>query len=160
MGDRRADSPCAGCRSEANYYRHRRQRDERRRRRDGAGAGAKLLTKDNQQIAAGGRALESLARIDVSELDKRLAGCRIDVACDVTNPLTGPQGATAVFGPQKGATAEMIPCLDNALAHFADIIHRDLELDVLHLEGGGAAGEWARACTPFAAQSCGRALRL
>lgn len=70
--------------------------------------GAKLLTKDNQQIAAGGRALESLARIDVSELDKRLAGCRIDVACDVTNPLTGPQGATAVFGPQKGATAEMI----------------------------------------------------
>ncbi|MCF0025516.1 glycerate kinase, partial [Klebsiella michiganensis] len=117
--------------------------------------GAKLLTKDNQQIAAGGRALESLARIDVSELDKRLAGCRIDVACDVTNPLTGPQGATAVFGPQKGATAEMIPCLDNALAHFADIIHRDLELDVLHLEGGGAAGGMGAGLYAF----CGAKLR-
>lgn len=117
--------------------------------------GAKLLTKDNQQIAAGGRALESLARIDVSELDKRLAGCCIDVACDVTNPLTGPQGATAVFGPQKGATAEMIPCLDSALAHFADIIHRDLELDVLHLEGGGAAGGMGAGLYAF----CGAKLR-
>ena len=117
--------------------------------------GAKLLTKDNQQIAAGGRALESLARIDVSELDQRLAGCRIDVACDVTNPLTGPQGATAVFGPQKGATAEMIPCLDSALAHFADIIHRDLELDVLHLEGGGAAGGMGAGLYAF----CGAKLR-
>lgn len=124
--------------------------------------GAKLLTRDNQQIGAGGQALESLVRIDVSELDKRLAGCRIDVACDVTNPLTGPQGATAVFGPQKGATAEMIASLDKALAHFAEIIHRDLELDVLHLEGGGAAARraaWARACMPFAGLSCGRALR-
>ena len=117
--------------------------------------GAKLLTKDNQQIAAGGRALENLARIDVSELDKRLAGCRIDVACDVTNPLTGPEGATAVFGPQKGATAEMIPCLDSALAHFAEIIHRDLELDVLHLEGGGAAGGMGAGLYAF----CGAKLR-
>ncbi len=107
--------------------------------------GAKLLTKDNQQIAAGGRALENLARIDVSELDKRLAGCRIDVACDVTNPLTGPEGATA----------EMIPCLDSALAHFAEIIHRDLELDVLHLEGGGAAGGMGAGLYAF----CGAKLR-
>ncbi|VUS97772.1 Glycerate 2-kinase [Klebsiella pasteurii] len=117
--------------------------------------GAKLLTKDNQQIAAGGRALENLARIDVSELDKRLAGCRIDVACDVTNPLTGPEGATAVFGPQKGATAEMISCLDSALAHFAEIIHRDLEMDVLHLEGGGAAGGMGAGLYAF----CGAKLR-
>ncbi len=67
--------------------------------------GAKLLTAEGQQIASGGGALETLARIDLSELDSRLADCRIDVACDVTNPLTGPQGASAVFGPQKGATA-------------------------------------------------------
>ena len=79
--------------------------------------GGKLLTADNQQIASGGGALEQLARIDLSELDSRLADCRIDVACDVTNPLTGPEGATAVFGPQKGATAEMIVRLDRALAH-------------------------------------------
>ena len=117
--------------------------------------GAKLLTRDNQQIGAGGQALESLARIDVSELDKRLAGCRIDVACDVTNPLTGPQGATAVFGPQKGATAEMIASLDKALAHFAEIIHRDLELNVLHLEGGGAAGGMGAGLYAF----CGAKLR-
>ncbi|QGN39441.1 glycerate kinase [Klebsiella oxytoca] len=117
--------------------------------------GAKLLTKDNQQIASGGQALENLARIDVSELDKRLAGCHIDVACDVTNPLTGPQGATAVFGPQKGATAEMISRLDKALAHFADIIHRDLELDVLNLEGGGAAGGMGAGLYAF----CGAKLR-
>ncbi len=117
--------------------------------------GAKLLTKDNQQIASGGQALENLARIDVSELDKRLAGCRIDVACDVTNPLTGPQGATAVFGPQKGATAEMISRLDKALAHFADIIRRDLELDVSNLEGGGAAGGMGAGLYAF----CGAKLR-
>lgn len=117
--------------------------------------GAKLLTKDNQQIAPGGGALDSLARIDVSELDKRLVGCRIDVACDVTNPLTGPQGATAVFGPQKGATAEMIARLDQALAHFAEIIHRDLDLNVLTLEGGGAAGGMGAGLYAF----CGAKLR-
>ncbi|XXD08367.1 glycerate kinase [Klebsiella sp. R445] len=117
--------------------------------------GAKLLTQDNQQIAAGGGALEQLARIDLSGLDSRLADCRIDVACDVTNPLTGPEGATAVFGPQKGATAEMIVRLDRALAHFAQIIQRDLTVDVLQLEGGGAAGGMGAALYAF----CGARLR-
>ncbi|MEE7531211.1 glycerate kinase [Klebsiella huaxiensis] len=117
--------------------------------------GAKLLTHNNQQIALGGGVLDSLARIDISELDERLAECRIDVACDVTNPLTGPQGATAVFGPQKGATAEMIVSLDKALAHFAGIIHRDLDLDVLNLEGGGAAGGMGAGLYAF----CGAKLR-
>lgn len=117
--------------------------------------GGKLLTQDNQQIAAGGGALEQLARIDLSELDGRLADCRIDVACDVTNPLTGPEGATAVFGPQKGATAEMIVRLDRALAHFAQIIQRDLAVDVLQLEGGGAAGGMGAALYAF----CGARLR-
>ena len=102
--------------------------------------GAKLLSAGQQQIAPGGGALETLARIDLSELDPRLADCRIDVACDVTNPLTGPQGASAVFGPQKGATAAMIERLDRGLQHFAQIIDRDLDIDVLSLEGGGAAG--------------------
>ncbi|WP_434670209.1 glycerate kinase [Klebsiella sp. B345] len=117
--------------------------------------GGKLLTQDNQQIATGGGALEQLARIDLSELDSRLADCRIDVACDVTNPLTGPEGATAVFGPQKGATAEMIVRLDRALAHFAQIIQRDLAVDVLQLEGGGAAGGMGAALYAF----CGARLR-
>ncbi|HBQ1173369.1 TPA: glycerate kinase [Klebsiella aerogenes] len=117
--------------------------------------GAKLLTAEQQQIAPGGGALETLARIDLSELDPRLADCRIDVACDVTNPLTGPQGASAVFGPQKGATAAMIERLDRGLQHFAQIIDRDLDIDVLNLEGGGAAGGMGAALYAF----CGANLR-
>ncbi|EQA7377516.1 TPA: glycerate kinase [Klebsiella aerogenes] len=117
--------------------------------------GAKLLSAGQQQIAPGGGALEMLARIDLSELDPRLADCRIDVACDVTNPLTGPQGASAVFGPQKGATAAMIERLDRGLQHFAQIIDRDLDIDVLSLEGGGAAGGMGAALYAF----CGANLR-
>ncbi len=117
--------------------------------------GAKLLTAEQQQIAPGGGALETLARIDLSELDPRLADCRIDVACDVTNPLTGPQGASAVFGPQKGATTAMIERLDSGLQHFAQIIARDLDIDVLSLEGGGAAGGMGAALYAF----CGAKLR-
>ncbi len=117
--------------------------------------GAKLLTAGQQQIAPGGGALETLARIDLSELDPRLADCRIDVACDVTNPLTGPQGASAVFGPQKGATAVMIERLDHGLQHFAQTIARDLDIDVLSLEGGGAAGGMGAALYAF----CGANLR-
>ena len=117
--------------------------------------GAKLLTADGQQIASGGGALETLARIDLSELDPRLADCRIEVACDVTNPLTGPQGASAVFGPQKGATTQMIDRLDSGLLHYARIIARDLDIDVLSLEGGGAAGGMGAALYAF----CGATLR-
>lgn len=117
--------------------------------------GAKLLDEHARQIALGGAALETLARIDISELDKRLAQCRIEVACDVTNPLTGKEGASAVFGPQKGATPEMIARLDKALEHYAQIIARDLDLDVLHLAGGGAAGGMGAALFAF----CGAELR-
>ncbi|SEL15728.1 glycerate kinase [Kosakonia sacchari] len=117
--------------------------------------GAKLLDAQDRQIAPGGAALESLVRIDLRELDKRLAGCRIEVACDVTNPLTGEAGASAVFGPQKGATPEMIARLDKALAHYAGIIARDLDIDVLNLAGGGAAGGMGAALYAF----CGAELR-
>lgn len=117
--------------------------------------GAKLLTAEQQQIAPGGASLSSLAQIDLSELDPRLADCQIDVACDVTNPLTGPQGASAVFGPQKGATAPMIERLDSGLRHYAQIIARDLDIDVLSLEGGGAAGGMGAALYAF----CGAKLR-
>ncbi|MFS4432832.1 glycerate kinase, partial [Citrobacter farmeri] len=85
----------------------------------------------------------------------RLAACRIEVACDVTNPLTGKEGASAVFGPQKGATAETIDRLDTALAHYAQIIARDLKVDVLELAGGGAAGGMGAALYAF----CGAQLR-
>ena len=117
--------------------------------------GAKLLTEQGEQIGPGGGELDKLARIDISGLDKRLAGCRIEVACDVTNPLIGDEGATAVFGPQKGATPQMIARLDKALAHYAQLIARDLDIDVLNLAGGGAAGGMGAALYAF----CGAELR-
>lgn len=117
--------------------------------------GAKLLDARQNEIGKGGAALDALTRIDISQLDPRLAACRIEVACDVTNPLTGKEGASAVFGPQKGATAEMIDRLDTALVHYAQIITRDLEVDVLELAGGGAAGGMGAALYAF----CGAQLR-
>jgi glycerate kinase len=117
--------------------------------------GAKLLNAQGEQIGPGGGELENVSRIDISGLDKRLAGCRIEVACDVTNPLTGKEGATAIFGPQKGATPEMIARLDKGLAHYAKMIARDLDVDVLNLEGGGAAGGMGAALYAF----CGAHLR-
>lgn len=117
--------------------------------------GAKLLNAQGEQIGPGGGELENVSRIDISGLDKRLAGCRIEVACDVTNPLTGEEGATAVFGPQKGATPEMIARLDKALEHYATVIARDLDVDVLNLAGGGAAGGMGAALYAF----CGAHLR-
>ncbi|MGX9743226.1 glycerate kinase [Pseudocitrobacter corydidari] len=117
--------------------------------------GVKLLTADNQAIAPGGAGLETLERIDISELDARLAECRIEVACDVTNPLTGEEGASAVFGPQKGATPEMISRLDAALEHYAQCVKHCLDIDVLALEGGGAAGGMGAALYAF----CGAELR-
>lgn len=88
----------------------------------------------------GGAALAQLAAIDLSQLDPRLAQCRIEVACDVENPLTGPCGAAAVFGPQKGASAQDVQVLDAALAHLAAVISRHLGVNVLEWPGGGAAG--------------------
>ncbi|TKU79398.1 glycerate kinase [Citrobacter sp. wls708] len=117
--------------------------------------GARLLDVQDEDIAHGAMGLESLTRIDISQLDPRLAGCRIEVACDVTNPLTGKEGASVVFGPQKGATAEMIPRLDRALTHYAQLIARDLDVNVLELAGGGAAGGMGAALYAF----CGAQLR-
>ena len=102
--------------------------------------GALLLDANNQPIGAGGGCLQDLAAIDLSGLDKRLAGVEIVVACDVDNPMCGEKGASAVFGPQKGATPEMVQALDSGLQHFADIAARDLGLDIQSPAGAGAAG--------------------
>jgi len=88
----------------------------------------------------GGGALSTLGSIDVSDLYTPAAEARIRVACDVTNPLIGPDGAAAVYGPQKGATREMVDQLETGLSRLADIIMRDLGIDVSTLPGGGAAG--------------------
>ena len=88
----------------------------------------------------GGGALSTLGSIDISDLYAPAAEARIRVACDVTNPLIGPNGAAAVYGPQKGATREMVDQLEAGLSRLADIIMRDLGIDVSTLPGGGAAG--------------------
>ncbi|MHB8596202.1 MAG: glycerate kinase [Ktedonobacteraceae bacterium] len=102
--------------------------------------GASLQTSEGTEIARGGAALATLAHIDTSTLDRRLEDCQFEVACDVNNPLCGPTGATAVYGPQKGATPEMVAQLDAALAHYAEVIERDLGLSVKDIPGAGAAG--------------------
>ena len=102
--------------------------------------GVRFLDAEGRDIGPGGGALAHLDRIDLSGLDSRLRATEILVACDVTNPLYGPDGAAPVFGPQKGATPEMVAILDANLRHLADVIRRDLGLDVSTLPGGGAAG--------------------
>jgi glycerate kinase len=102
--------------------------------------GAKLLTASGEQIEQGGGSLATLNSIDLSELDSRIAETETIVACDVNNPLTGKQGASHVYGPQKGATPEMIRVLDANLVHFDKIVQRDLSKSVGNVPGAGAAG--------------------
>jgi len=102
--------------------------------------GAKLLDGKGAPLTFGGAALADLDHIDIATIDPRLTDCDIVVASDVTNPLCGPQGASAVYGPQKGATEEMVAQLDAALAHYADVLHRDLGIDIRDAPGAGAAG--------------------
>jgi len=111
--------------------------------------GAQLLDEHGKEIAYGGGALPQLAHIDIGQLDARIKECRFEVACDVSNPLTGEKGASAIFGPQKGATPELVQQLDKALEHYATLIHRDLDIDVLHIDGGGAAGGMGAALHAF-----------
>ena len=102
--------------------------------------GASLLTDNGEAIGRGGAALATLERISNEHLDHRLQECVIQVACDVTNPLCGPTGASAVYGPQKGATLAMVTELDIALAHYAAIVERDMGYAVRDIPGAGAAG--------------------
>src|SRR5438270_977261 len=102
--------------------------------------GYHLLDERGLELPPGGLALKRLARIHVGGVHATWKRAEVEVACDVTNPLTGPRGASAVYGPQKGATPEMVAELDAALHHFAEIIRRDLGVDVEPLPGAGAAG--------------------
>ena len=102
--------------------------------------GGRLLDEAGREIGDGGGALSELAAIDLAGLDERLKNVQIEVACDVDNPLTGPRGASAIFGPQKGATPEMIELLDKNLSHFADVAEKALRKSFREIEGVGAAG--------------------
>lgn len=120
-----------------------------------AALGAKFYDADGHELAPGGAALAQLDRIDLSGLDPRLADCDILVACDVNNPLCGERGASAIYGPQKGATPEMVKELDLALAHYANILKRDLGCDVADRPGAGAAGGLGTGLMAF----CGAKIR-
>ncbi|OZI77748.1 glycerate kinase [Bordetella genomosp. 12] len=102
--------------------------------------GARFLDAQGNALAPGGAALQALARIDLSTLDARLADLDVQVACDVDNPLCGPQGAASVFGPQKGASAPQVRQLDAALGRLADVAHQTLGQDHRDAAGAGAAG--------------------
>ncbi|HEY8284456.1 MAG TPA: glycerate kinase [Chloroflexota bacterium] len=110
----------------------------------GAGAlaalGARLQDSGGHPVPPGNAGLADLAAIDLSDLDPRLRAVRLRVACDVRNPLVGPQGAAAVFGPQKGARPADIPVLEANLARLAAVLARDLGIRVADLPGAGAAG--------------------
>lgn len=111
--------------------------------------GVRLLDADGVDIGPGGGALARLARIDASGLDARILDSEFHIACDVSNPLTGPRGASAIFGPQKGATPAMVAQLDANLAHYADVVARDLGRDERGMPGAGAGGGIALAMVVF-----------
>lgn len=113
--------------------------------------GAKLLDQHHQELQPGGAALAQLAHIDLSQLDPRLQQVKITVACDVDNPLCGDHGASAIFGPQKGATPEKVQQLDKALHHYGTLLEQTTGRKVLQVPGAGAAGGMGAALIGFLA---------
>ena len=102
--------------------------------------GMQCLDSQDKPIGFGGAELANIVKIDVQQLDPRLQQVHIEVACDVNNPLCGECGASAIFGPQKGARPEMVKQLDAALSHFAEIAERDCGKQIRDQAGAGAAG--------------------
>lgn len=102
--------------------------------------GCHFYKKDGTEICPGAEEIEEIARVDIGGMDRRLEECRFEIACDVTNPLCGERGASAVFAPQKGADARMVGRLDDALSHLADVTEEVLKTDNRNMPGAGAAG--------------------
>ncbi|NHN84681.1 glycerate kinase [Acetobacter musti] len=111
--------------------------------------GISLKDADGQELGPGGAPLARLATVDITNLDPRLADVTLEVACDVDNPLLGPEGASAIFGPQKGATPAHIDILDAALSRYAARISAVLDKDIATIPGAGAAGGLGAALLAF-----------
>ncbi|AYZ16625.1 glycerate 3-kinase [Klebsiella pasteurii] len=111
--------------------------------------GVRFLDEHDESVGLGGGALQRLAKIDLSGLEPRLHDCRIEVACDVDNPLLGERGAAAVFGPQKGACLEMVAVLERGLQNYAQVLLAATGQDVAAMVGGGAAGGMGAAARVF-----------
>lgn len=122
--------------------------------------GARLLDDGGGDLPPGGAALARLARIDVTGLDPRLTTTEVQVACDVDNPLCGPRGASAVYGPQKGATAADVAELDAALEHYAAVLARDLGRELRDVPGAGAAGGLGAGLMAFCGATLGSGIDL
>ncbi len=105
-----------------------------------AALGAKFFDADGKELSPSGGAISKLDKIDVSGIDPRLKDVEIEVACDVDNPLTGDTGAARIYGPQKGATPEMVEILESNLSKLAEHIRQDIGIDVENEAGAGAAG--------------------
>ncbi|NNG80780.1 glycerate kinase [Acinetobacter sp. ANC 5378] len=122
--------------------------------------GAKFLDAHNTEVAIGGGQLDQIRTIDISGLDPRLKQVEIMIASDVNNPLTGINGASHVFGPQKGATPEMVQQLDQNLTHFAELVAKQLNIDVKDIAGAGAAGGLGFGLMVFAGAKIGSGVEL
>lgn len=111
--------------------------------------GAAFLDQHGAPVNSGGAGLSAIAEIDLSRLDPRLKQVKVIAACDVTNPLTGDNGATRVFGPQKGASAEMLACLEQGMGNYARQLQRYCGKDIDAIPGAGAAGGTGAALLAF-----------
>lgn len=124
--------------------------------------GVKFLQNNGQPVPGycGGGTLDRIASIDISRLDPRVREAKITIASDVDNPLCGPKGAARVFGPQKGATPDMVAVLDRNLNHFAKIIKSELGVEVATLKGAGAAGGLGVGLVAFAKAKLKKGIEL
>src|SRR5699024_1816433 len=111
--------------------------------------GADILNHQGDPVVFGGKGLREVDHISISRMDTRLKDCTFDIACDVKNPLIGSQGASYIYGPQKGADANTVSILDQAMEKYGDILKRDLQADVTDVEGAGAAGGLGAAFLAF-----------
>ena len=114
-----------------------------------AAAGVRFYDEAGAAFVPVGGTLKDIARIDMSGVDEAVRRVPFMTMCDIDNPLCGPTGASAVFGPQKGADAAMVRRLDDGLRHLAEVIRRNLGRDVLTLSGGGAAGGFGAGAAAF-----------
>jgi glycerate kinase len=130
----------------------------------GAGAmaalGARFLDDAGRPLPPGGAALARLARIDLTGFRRPEACVRVVIASDVTNPLCGPHGASAIYGPQKGATPDDVRLLDAALDHYAAIVRRDVGRDIRDTPGAGAAGGLGAGLVAFLGAEMRRGIHL
>jgi glycerate kinase len=122
--------------------------------------GVRFLDADGNELEPGGAALAALDRIDRSHVASVIEGVPITVAVDVDNPLVGPNGASAVYGPQKGASPRDVEILDAALRRFGDVIARDTGIDVAEMPGAGAAGGLPASLVAFFAATLRSGLEL